>query len=67
MQNLTMLGFGYFLALYYDWRMALVVTGILPLMVVAQVQEGTAWIHTLIYIVIPRASRVCLVPEPSMT
>ena len=36
-QNLTTLAFGYFLALYFDWRMALVVTGILPLLVIAQV------------------------------
>jgi ABC-type multidrug transport system fused ATPase/permease subunit len=41
-QNLTTLAFGYFLALYYDWKMALVVTGILPLMVVAQV--WTSWL-----------------------
>ena len=36
-QSLTTLAFGYFLALYYDWRMALVVTGMLPLITIAHV------------------------------
>ena len=39
-QNLTTLTIGYFIALFFDWRMALVVTGILPLLVIAQVGRG---------------------------
>ncbi len=38
-QNLTTLVLGYVLALVYDWRMALVVTGVLPLLVIAQSVE----------------------------
>ena len=39
LQNITTLAFGYLLALVYDWRMALLVTGILPLLVISELVQ----------------------------
>lgn len=44
MQNLATVAIGYALAFYYDWRMALLITGVAPLMVIS----GTIHIKVMV-------------------